>query len=323
MKHSIILISLLFLLPIHASQSIEDNIQSLCDSLAGQFPDSIASPRLAVLPFTDNTGKAQGQAVAELVVSCLQNNKRIALVDRMEFQKALSEIELSQSDVIDSASMLEVGKMVSAPYLLTGTIATIFGACRVSAKIIHTETTRIFSSAWVAVAPAELDGLTKELLGERGKISASLFRSMVAPGWGQFYTDHQVRGGVCLAAFLGMAGFTTYCFIQSNNRYNEYSSYESFRYTDSWEDSVKIDSAFSHKSWPQILHEDTLCSERNWKRYEDAYDYAMTTLLVTAGVYTLNLLDATLAGAQAKRKFKLYFSGDMRKSVSLGLAYRF
>jgi TolB-like protein len=323
MKPIFLLLSFFSVLPLFASQNVEEKIQSLCDSLVVQFPDSITSPRLAVLPFSDKTGKAQGQAVAELVVSCLQKSKRFSLVDRTEFQNALAEIELSQSDVIDSASALKVGKIVSAPYLLTGTIATVFGACRISAKIIHTETMRINASASVAVSPAQLDGLTKELLGERGKISAALFRSLVAPGWGQFYTDHPVRGGVSLAAFLGMAGFTAYCFVQSNNRYNEYSSYESFRYTDSWEDSVKIDSALSHKSWPQILHEDTLCSERKWKRYEDAYDYAMTTLLVTAGVYTLNLLDAALAGAQSKRKFKLYFSGDLRKNVSFGLAYRF
>jgi TolB-like protein len=323
MKQTPFLLALFFLLPLFASQDAEDKIQLLCDSLAEQFPDSIATPRLAVIPFTDNTGKSQGQGVAELVVTCLQKSNRFSLVDRMEFQKALTEIELSQSDMVDSASALKVGKLVSAPYLLTGTIANIFGACKINAKIIRTETMQIYSTAMVTVAPASLDGLTKEVLGERGKISAALFRSLVAPGWGQFYTDHPVRGGVSLAAVLGAAGFTTYRFLQANNRYNEYSSYESFHFTKSWEDSITADTAISHKSWPQVLHEDTLRSEGNWKSYEEAYDYAMTALLATAGVYALNLLDAALAGAQSKKKFKLYFSGDGKRNFSMGIAYRF
>ncbi len=160
-----------------AGSDAETKIRVLCDSLAAQFPDSIVSPRLAVLPFTDNTGKGQGRSVAEMVVSCLQKNRRFLLVDRMEFQKALAEIELSQTDVIDSASALRGGEMVSAPYLLTGIVSAIFGSCRINARIIQTETLRIFSSAWAAVSQSELDGLTKELLGERGKITAALFVS--------------------------------------------------------------------------------------------------------------------------------------------------
>jgi TolB-like protein len=314
---------LYFLLPLFASQNIEIKIQSLCDSLVRQFPDSIASPRMAVLPFTDNTGKSQGQAVAEMVVSCLQKAKRFALVDRIEFQKALSEIELSQADIIDSASALKVGKMLSAPYLLSGTIATVFGACRINAKIIHTETMRILSSAWVAVSPAELDGLTKELLGERGKISAALFRSMVAPGWGQFYTDHPIRGGVSLAAFLGGVGVMAYSIYKSDMAYNDYQAFDGYHFSTRWNDSVTMDSIVTHKSWNQIVHEDSLKVQQKWKNYSDAYERMVVVTIATASVYALNLLDAALAGAQSKRKFKLYFSGDLRKNVSFGLAYRF
>jgi hypothetical protein len=44
---------------------------------------------------------------------------------------------------------------------------------------------------------------------------------------------------------------------------------------------------------------------------------------IAGGVYALNLLDAGLAGAQSKRKFKLYFSADGNKNFLMGVAYRF
>lgn len=40
-----------------AGEKIENRMAALSDSLLFQFPDSIAAPRLAVLPFTDKTGK--------------------------------------------------------------------------------------------------------------------------------------------------------------------------------------------------------------------------------------------------------------------------
>jgi TolB-like protein len=310
--------------PLLASQNVEQKIQALCDSLVRQFPDSIATPRLAVLPFTDITGKSQGQGVAEYVVSCLQKSKRFLLVDRMEFQKAITEIELGNSDVVDSASALKVGKILSAPYLLTGTISNVFGACKISAKIIRAETTELMAAASVAVAPSELDRLTKELLGERTQVSATLFRSMVVPGWGQFYSGHYVRGSISLVAFVGAGIATAVSFVKANNVYQDYRSYEDYRNTAPFYDGLREDSAITHKTWAQELLADTLKSQQNWNRYSKAYDQAIMVTAITAGVYALNLIDAIIAGIQEKKKFRPYFSAsaDM-KSVEMGVAWKF
>jgi TolB-like protein len=322
MKRTFLILAFFFSFPLSASQDVEGKIQSLCDSLARQFPDSIATPRLAVIPFTDNTGKSQGQGVAELVVTCLQKSKRFSLVDRMEFQKALTEIELSQTDMVDSTSMLRVGKLVAAPFLLTGTIANIFGACKINAKIIRTETMQIYSTAMVTVAPAELDGLTKDLLGEQGKISAALFRSMVAPGWGQFYTNHLVRGGVSLAAFLGGVGFTIYKAQMSADAYQRFENDHAVL-NDSAEDwANRISGGNSEKykaAWDSLWQKDTV----NYDTYSRLFDQTVLVGGITIAVYALNLIDAAIAGAKAKRKFKLYFSADGNMNFSMGLAYRF
>ena len=322
MKKKIALFVFLLSLPLLASQNVEQKIQFLCDSLVRQFPDSIAMPRLAVVPFTDNTGKSQGQGVAEYMVACLQKGKRFALVDRMEFQKAIAEIELGNSDMVDSASALKVGKILSAPFLLTGTISNIFGACKITTKIIRAETTELMAVTSVSVAPSELDGLTKELLGERTQVSATLFRSMVAPGWGQFYTRHYVRGAISLAAFLGAVTWCVFSIVNEDDLYKDYKSYEDIRGTDTWYAILEADSAISHKTWRQELHEDSVKSQENWNKYNDAYDRALLITGVTAGVYVINLLDAIIAGAQEKKRFRPYFSAGM-KSVEMGIAWKF
>jgi hypothetical protein len=232
-------------------------------------------------------------------------------------------LELANSDMIDSGAALKLGKILTAPYLLTGSITAVFGSVKIQAKIIRTETTEIMASAFVSAAPAEVEGLTKELLGEKGKITSSLFRSMVVPGWGQIYADHPVRGAISLAAVLGAAGYTGYCFYKSGKAYNKYQSYESFSGSPTFWDSLRTDTITSHKSWPQVLHDDSVRSLSNWSQYETAYDRAIFMTLVSIGVYALNLLDATIAGAQSKRKFSLYFSGNFDNSYHAGICLRF
>ena len=293
----------------------EDRIQSLCDSLARQFPDSIAAPRLAVIPFADNTGKAQGQGVAEYVVTCLQKGKRFHLVDRMEFQKAITEIELANSDVVDSASALKVGKILSAPYILTGTISNIFGACKITAKIIRAETTEIMAIASITMEPSELEGITKDLLGERMQVSSTLFRSLVAPGWGQYYSHNYVRGTISLAVCLGALGYTIYMAQLTANANQKYHDYNNFLYTDAWVADKNSDPSFAQKS----LEQDTL----NYNDYSRKYDRMVLAGAITVGVWALNIVDAALCGAESKRKFKLYFSGNLTGEIEAGVAWKF
>lgn len=317
------LLLLLIVFSAFAASDVEMKIGSMCDTLAAHFPDSLAPARLAIIPFTDNTGKSQGQAVAEQVIAGLQKSKKFKLVDRSEFQKAVAEIELSQSDMVDSASALKVGKIVAAPYILTGSISVLFGSTRIVAKIIRTETTDLMSSASVGVAPVELAGFTKDLLGEKGKVSSSLFRSMVAPGWGQFYTGHPVRGSICLAAFLGAAGYLVYSVYNSETKFNDYMAYQHLFNNDSLKAKWKRDSIISPKTWTQAYHEDSLRSLQNWKNYSKAYDRMIIMTIATSSIYALNLLDAVIAGAQSKRKFQLYFSGDLRKTAAVNVVYLF
>lgn len=307
----------------YAEVGIENRIAALSDSLVRQFPDSIPAPLLAVVPFTDNTGKNQGVSVAELVVSALQKKGRFILVDRGEFKTAVMEIELAQTDMVDTATALRLGKILSAPYLCTGTIADVFGQCRVQVKIIHTETTEIIATAAIAVAPASLDGLSKKLLGERTQVSAAVFRSAVAPGWGQFYTRQPVRGAISIAAFLGAGIYFIYSAQQSAEAKRVSKEYDEFRYTAQWWANIRADTAVTHESWPEAVSRFEDSSSIYYNEYSRKYDRTVIAGGITGAVWTLNLLDALIAGIQAKRSFRPYFSASAGGRYRAGIAVRF
>jgi TolB-like protein/TM2 domain-containing membrane protein YozV len=318
-----IVLSALLATSLYAGNDIENSIQSLCDSLTRHFPDSILNPRLAVLPFTDNTGKNQGQAVAELAVNALQKQGKFKIVDRMEFQKAIAEIELGNSDMIDSTAALKVGKIMAAPYLLTGTIGNLFGMCRINAKIIRTETTELMTAATIAVSPVALDGLTKELMNERNQVTPALFRSLVAPGWGQFYSNQPVRGGISLALCAAGVGGTVYFIWKKETDWRAYQDnpwkYSNKVSQDSANRKFKLDGTPYKQTLDELARKDTLL----YKTYTQSFDRMVVAASATIGVWALNIIDAAIAGAQAKRKFRPYFSISEGQRYDAGVAIRF
>jgi TolB-like protein len=310
----------------------EDGVKTLCDSLLAGLPDSLGEARVAVIPFTCAAGQKpdQGLAVAEYVITLISKDKRLKLVDRTEFQKVVAELALSESDMVDPGKVLQVGKLLSANYLLTGTISDAFGMSRVSAKIIRTESSEIVSSASIAIAPASLQGLTKELLGEKTKVSASAFRSLIVPGWGQFYSRKYVRGGVWLAAGLGGLG-TTFAFgAQTSARNHEYDDYDK-RYWSRENPSVvatreameKAGGVATGSAYYDAL--DAIFDKKDalYEDYSTAFDHLVLAGSITGGIWALNFLDAIIAGAQEKKKFRPYFAGRVGGEIEAGLAVRF
>jgi len=304
--------------PLHADRDADRKIQSLCDSLSAAFPDSLSPARLAVIPFTDNTGKSQGAAVAGQMVVSLQKNRRFQLVDRADFQRAIMEIELSQSDIVDSSTALQIGKVLAAPFICIGSIAEIFGTSRITVKIIRVETTEVLAAASVTMVAAALDGLTKELLGERMQTSSALFRSVVVPGWGQFYSQNYTRGGLSLVLCGGAAGYLVYALVQTQNTRVD---------KQEWEDRyfAPVPDGIPAIEWWGPNDDGLYWQERQRRNdaYGDAHDRAVLAGVITASVWALNVVDAFVAGAQSKRKFEPYFTADLAGNIQMRLCLRF
>ncbi len=303
-------------------EKLEEMLTSLMEPLGSE-----AGKVIAVIPFeTGHKVKDDaGLSVAEYSVVFFKNYQKHTVVERTQFAKVLEEMELAQSDLVEESKQIELGKMLSANWILVGSVTEAFGKRNITARMVDVNTAEVLSSKTVVVGPESMDNFMKELLGEKGQVSAAIFRSAVVPGWGQFFTNHPVRGSLSLALFLGAAGTGVFYGIQSASAQSDY---EAFSVDDEQQRLIEQNcDGLSGNELGACGNEQEPVARQTKKDmysdYEDARSSAILWGVITGGVYLVNLGDAALAGLQAKSKFDLYFSAIPGRSLGVNLAYQF
>ena len=108
-------------------------------------------PGMAVLPFENggSYGKdkedfdALRRGIAAMLMSELNRNPAVRLVDREQLQQVLNEQNLATAERVDAATAAKVGKLVGARYMIAGTFIDLYGDFRIDARIIDVETSEI------------------------------------------------------------------------------------------------------------------------------------------------------------------------------------
>ena len=95
----------------------------------------------------------------------LNKTGRVQVVERALVEKLLQELNLGSSELADPAAALELGKVLSARLIVTGTLYYQQGDYLLTLRLIDTETTRI-----VKVMTAELQG-PEAVAGDIGRLS--------------------------------------------------------------------------------------------------------------------------------------------------------
>ncbi|OGJ87114.1 MAG: hypothetical protein A2268_15515 [Candidatus Raymondbacteria bacterium RifOxyA12_full_50_37] len=310
--------------------SLDQELTSLFNDLIKG--DTVKGAKVvAVMPFKcagKGVTEDNGRSVAEFGVVALQASGQYTLVERTELLKAVQEIQLAQTGLMSDSAGLQIGRMVSANRLVLGTVSDIFGKRMISARIVKTETGEVLSSASVTVPEKDLAQFTKKLLGEKGQVSATLFRSALVPGWGQLYTDHPVKGGIFLTVFCATAGYLAYCINAASQARNESDTYNNYLNSPEWQqDAIDTltalqvgidDAAIQRVAGFYKLKQDSL-----YQVYSDKFDNALIAGLIMGGVWALNLADAALIGVREKRDFNLYFSSTPCEPIHVQLTFRF
>ena len=108
---------------------------------------SVLVPTVAVLPFEARGRQAEneqaGKSVADLLFVSLLENGGIDLVERADLDKALNELHLSAVGLTSPESQLQLGRLVGAKILISGSLFETGGKKYVVAKVIGTETSRV------------------------------------------------------------------------------------------------------------------------------------------------------------------------------------
>jgi len=133
---------------------------------------------IAVTPFTNLTGQKDydwlSTGIGEVFTTKLGNLSCFNLVERIKISEALKEMELGQTGLIDENTAPQVGKMIGAEGLVTGSFQIVGQAIRIDARLLDVETGRVYAFAG---AFGELD----KIFEAQDRIAASFLDALNAP----------------------------------------------------------------------------------------------------------------------------------------------
>jgi len=141
-------------LPIqNASARPASSLKSTCAALLAWLlvayaPLTHAGDPLTVAVFDfdskDEAVRGLGPKVATLINADLSVNPDIITVERSELEKALGEQELGLSGTVSADTAAKVGQLTGAKVLVTGRVFTVENQTLIVAKVISTETSRVY-----------------------------------------------------------------------------------------------------------------------------------------------------------------------------------
>ena len=111
----------------------------------------------------DEAVRDLGPKVATLVNANLSAEPQIITVERAELEKVLGEQELGLSGTVDPNSAAKIGQLTGAKVLVTGRVCKADGQTIIVAKVIGTETSRVYGELVQGGSSATLVDLSSSL----------------------------------------------------------------------------------------------------------------------------------------------------------------
>ncbi|HMP83882.1 MAG TPA: CsgG/HfaB family protein [Verrucomicrobiota bacterium] len=135
--------------------------------LAATLPVSANPPRPSVAVFDfeskEEAVKDLGAKVATLLSVYLSTDPNLIMVERAELEKALGEQEFGLSGTVSQESAAKVGHLTGAKILVTGKVFKVDRDLMIAAKVIGTETSRVYGELSKGPAGGSLDDLVSQL----------------------------------------------------------------------------------------------------------------------------------------------------------------
>lgn len=275
----------------NTKQSLPDMFLQLTQAVPA---DSVYT--VAVLPFKSaDSNNYSGMMAAEYGVMVFTQNPNFRVVDRTNLKAVLTELKFSRSDLVAEDKTLKSGKLLSARYIVTGTVTSLIPKSIVFTRLTDVETGEIVSAAGAEMKSVEMETFYRQVFVEKIKPTSSLFRSALVPGWGQFYSDKKSHGIIFITLAAAGAGALIWSALDYSEKDDEVT-----RYLD---------------KDPSTVHAND--TPEKWiKRANDAVDdknsAALRTNILLAGVgivWAANIIDAVVLGNKKSKEIKrIYFA---------------
>ncbi len=137
---------------------------------------------MAVFDFqtTDRSLEKKGAEVAALLGAHLSMSPNVFLVERQEVEKILGEQELGLSGTVSPDSVARVGALIGAKVLVTGRVFETGNKVYAVAKVMSTETGRVYGEMATAKDFADIETAVTALAGKIVKITTTHADALVA-----------------------------------------------------------------------------------------------------------------------------------------------
>ncbi len=126
-------------------------------------PNDIYSVAVFDFESKDEAVRDLGPKVAALVGANLSAEPQLMMVERAELEKVLGEHELGLSGAVSTDSAAKIGNLTGAKVLVTGRVFKVGGSFVIVAKIIGTETSRVYGEVVNGKAGSDITDMSAEL----------------------------------------------------------------------------------------------------------------------------------------------------------------
>jgi TolB-like protein len=117
--------------------------------------------RLAVYPFDQKGVVSETSSILmDMLTKALQDQHRFQLIERASLDRALEEQKLGLTQVVDRNAALNVGKLMSAQAIVTGSIMESEEGIEIVGRMIDTETSGILATEKMYSAKNGIDGIS-------------------------------------------------------------------------------------------------------------------------------------------------------------------
>lgn len=326
MKKIFSILFILTFLSICLASEADEKINAFTDELFKSDKLDTAGV-IAVIPFTTkNMLAAEGNigiGIAEIIVLQILMRNYMKLVERMEMQKVLEEIALSQTGLMNDQNVIEGGNFLSADYILTGTVTSTMGKYVVQGRIINTKTLEVISSSKTTLDILGTSNVMEDLFSEKKYAVNSVFRSMLIPGWGQVFANRPVNG---VASGLLCAGGIAASIITGINQSKAWDDYEVYSsYLKSAEYATDLSEYMTQEQVDNITASEHFygIKDSKYDTYQGKRRGFVIAAAVTGGLWAFNIVDAFIAGKREQGRVKLYFSVTPEDEKEVGFAFNF
>jgi TolB-like protein len=104
-----------------------------------------------------------GRSIPETITTTFASQSDMLLIERLQLDKVLAELRLSETRYVDPDSAIQIGKLLGATYVVIGSYQSLGNKVRLMARRVKVETGEIFEAARVIGTADNIFTLEEEL----------------------------------------------------------------------------------------------------------------------------------------------------------------